>query len=147
MDCALMKIKFKVGQIASDIDDLSYFPLRKPLVVEITDEQADYFIGEITFVSILLLAIIPLALIILVPGPDIRQSGTFKAVDDRVVFTDIVDLTPPHPMEPYALFCVVVGWLVFLTGIFWLHKVLKEIESPNYPILLVKSRYLFPFES
>jgi hypothetical protein len=47
LDSGLMKIKFKAGQIASDVDSLSYFPIRVPVVVELTDEQADHIVGEV----------------------------------------------------------------------------------------------------
>ena len=101
----------------------------------------------VVFVSILVLAIIPFALILWVPGPDIQRSGTFKEVNGQMVFADIVDHTPAHPMAPYAFFCVIVGWLIFFTGIFQMHKVLQKMESSNYPISPVQSLILqiFPF--
>jgi hypothetical protein len=82
----------------------------------------------------LIFAVIPFILIMAVPGPQFAQEVSFRW-SDATGFVPIAgkDLTPMHPMMPFAIASVVLGWAFWLYSVFRLHVELRRVAG-DYPI-------------
>jgi hypothetical protein len=93
----------------------------------------------------LFFVIIPFVLIILVKGPDTieRVNLTPKIEDGQTVIQGnfMQDITPTHPMVPYAALVVIAGWIFWIYCIYQMHKILEKMTNKSYPIKPKKAAF------
>ena len=84
----------------------------------------------------LIFVVIPFVLIFAVPGPqEIRQEVSFRFDSATGQYRPVLgkDLTPAHPMVPYAAAAVVLGWAFWLYSLYRLHAALARADA-SYPV-------------
>jgi hypothetical protein len=74
--------------------------------------------------------LVPFILIVLISGPNsvTRISSTIDQATGRAIFTE-TDLTPPHPMVPFALVFNIMGWIYWLYCVYRMQNVIAATDQ------------------
>jgi hypothetical protein len=74
--------------------------------------------------------LVPLILIMLVSGPNYvtRINSSIDQATGRVIVTE-TDLTPPHPMVPFALVFNIMGWIYWLYCVYRMQNVIVTTDQ------------------
>lgn len=75
---------------------------------------------------------VPFMLIMLVSGPTIvtKLESSVDQATGRVIVRE-TDMTPPHPMVPFALFFNIMGWIYWLHCVHRMQKVIVTTDPAN----------------